>query len=135
MGTYSARPGDIERAWSLVDADGLVLPETKASPVQGRVLAPDASLFEADALIWDVLGSRSLTFGVEGGPRLDIVFPDTPMLGIWQKPGANYLCIEPWQGIADPQGYEGDFRDKPGVIALSPGSERSFRMDVTVHPR
>lgn len=25
MGTYSARPGDIERAWSLVDADGLVL--------------------------------------------------------------------------------------------------------------
>ena len=25
MGTYTARPGDIERAWSLVDADGLVL--------------------------------------------------------------------------------------------------------------
>jgi large subunit ribosomal protein L13 len=25
MGTYSAKPGDIERAWSLIDADGLVL--------------------------------------------------------------------------------------------------------------
>jgi large subunit ribosomal protein L13 len=25
MGTYTAKPGDIERAWSLVDADGLVL--------------------------------------------------------------------------------------------------------------
>jgi large subunit ribosomal protein L13 len=25
MGTYSAKPGEIERAWSLIDADGLVL--------------------------------------------------------------------------------------------------------------
>lgn len=25
MGTYSAKPGDIERAWRLIDADGLVL--------------------------------------------------------------------------------------------------------------
>ncbi len=25
MGTYSARPADIERAWTLIDADGLVL--------------------------------------------------------------------------------------------------------------
>lgn len=115
-----------------IDADGLVLPEAKPSPVQRRVLVPDGSLFKADALIWDALHSRSLTFGVAGGPNLDIAFPDTPMLGIWQKPGANYLCIEPWQGIADPQGFDGDFRDKPGVIVLPAASERSFRMDVTV---
>ena len=25
MGTYSAKPGDIEKSWSLIDADGLVL--------------------------------------------------------------------------------------------------------------
>jgi galactose mutarotase-like enzyme len=54
------------------------------------------------------------------------------MLGIWQKPGAHYLCIEPWQGIADPVGFEGDLRDKPGVVSLPPGEARSFRMDVTV---
>jgi galactose mutarotase-like enzyme len=56
------------------------------------------------------------------------------MLGIWQKPGAYYLCIEPWQGIADPVGYAGDFRDKPGVVTLAPGDRRSFRMEVTVSP-
>ncbi|MET0589354.1 MAG: aldose 1-epimerase family protein [Novosphingobium sp.] len=117
-----------------IDADGLVLPEAKTSPVQERVIAPDASMFEADALIWDRLNSRALIFGAGEGPSLDIAFPDTPMLGIWQKPGANYLCIEPWQGIADPQGFDGDFRDKPGVITISPGSERSFRMDVTILP-
>ena len=114
---------------------GLLLPEPRPTPVVGREIAPDAALFEADALIWDDLASRSLTWGAPGGSHLDIAFPDTPMLGIWQKPGANYLCIEPWQGHADPVGYDGDFRDKPGVVSLAPGESRSFRMDVTVHPR
>ncbi|WP_159873654.1 aldose 1-epimerase family protein [Novosphingobium sp. 9U] len=116
-----------------IDPDsGLVLEQTSATPVEGDTLAPDAALFEADALIWDHLTSRSVRFGAPAAASLEIAFPDTPMLGIWQKPGANYLCIEPWQGIADPVGYQGDFRDKPGVVSLAPGETRSFRMDVTV---
>lgn len=115
-------------------ASGLVLPDPQPTPVAGRRLAPTAELFEPDALIWDRLNSRSLTFGAEGGASLAIAFPDTPMLGVWQKPGAHYLCIEPWQGLADPAGYVGDFRDKPGVVSLAAGAERSFRMDVTISP-
>jgi len=111
---------------------GLTLPQTFATPVEGHLLHPDASQFEADALIWDHLSSRALTFGPAGGAELAIAFPDTPMLGIWQKPGANYLCIEPWQGHADPVGYVGDFREKPGIVELAPGASRSFRMDVTL---
>jgi galactose mutarotase-like enzyme len=114
---------------------GLLLPDPQPTPVEGRSFAPDAAHFAYDALIWDELHSRSLSFGAEGGARLDIAFPDTPMLGIWQKPGAGYLCIEPWQGIADPAGYDGDFRHKPGIVDLPPGAARSFRMDVTVNPR
>lgn len=113
---------------------GLVLPDLHPTPVEGRVLAPDAAQFEADAMIWDSLNSRSLTYGAPGGSSLAIAFPDTPMLGVWQKPGAHYLCIEPWAGIADPQGFSGDFNDKPGIVQLAPGGRRSFRMDVTVQP-
>lgn len=116
-------------------ATGLILPDPQPTPVKQGEFVPDASLFEADALIWDHLTSRALRFGADEGAKLDIAFPDTSMLGIWQKPGASYLCIEPWQGMADPVGYEGDFRDKPGVVLLPPGGERRFRMDVTVHPR
>lgn len=113
-------------------ASGLVLPEPVATPVEGHLLALDASLFETDALIWDRLASRALTFGAPGGTQLAIAFPDTPMLGIWQKPGAAYLCIEPWQGVADPLGFTGDLREKPGIIVLPRHETRSFRMDVTV---
>jgi galactose mutarotase-like enzyme len=82
----------------------------------------------------DRLASRSLTYGTDGGARLEIGFPDSPMLGIWQKPGAPYLCLEPWQGIADPLGWTGDLRDKPGMVELPGGAARSFRMDVRVVP-
>jgi galactose mutarotase-like enzyme len=113
-------------------ASGLLLPDSVATPVQGRELVPDAALFQGDALIWDHLVSRSVSFGAPGGAAIDVAFPDMPMLGIWQKPGAAYLCIEPWQGIADPAGYHGDFRDKPGVVGLPAGETRSLRMDVTI---
>ena len=124
-----AEPQPIRR---IDPASGLLLPKPQPTPVKVDAFTPNAALFEPDALIWDTLHSHALTYGAAGGARLEIAFPDTPMLGIWQKPGAHYLCVEPWQGIADPIGYEGDFRDKPGVVLLAPGAERSFRMDVTV---
>ena len=114
-----------------IDADGLVA-HREASPVRGDRLALSPALFEGDALIWDQLASRRLSYEGKDGAALDIAFPDTPMLGIWQKPGANFICIEPWAGIADSAGYSGDFRDKPGVMELAPGGSRAFRMDVTV---
>ena len=108
-----------------------LLPRSEPTPVVGNVLAPTAALFEKDALIWDRLNSRALSFAGEGA-ALDLGFPDSPNLGIWQKPGAPFLAIEPWHGFNDPQGFDGDIFAKPGIIALPPGEERGFRMDVTV---
>ena len=115
-------------------ASGLLLPDPQPTPVEGRDLAPTAALFEPDALIWDAPSSRAASFGAEGGAWLDLAWPDCPMLGVWQKPGAAYLCIEPWAGIADPVGFDRDFCEKPGVMELAPGASRSFRLNVTVRP-
>ncbi len=110
----------------------LLLPDGEPTPVRGRELVPEAGLFTRDALIWDYLRSRALRFGAEHGAWLDIAFPDSPNFGIWQKPGAAYLAIEPWQGYNDPVGFADDFREKPGVVKLAPKATRAFRMDVKV---
>lgn len=111
---------------------GLIARESVNSPVKGDALAPTYEMFSGDALIWDDLQSRSLSWGVPGQTRLKIDFPDTPWLGLWQKPGAHYLCVEPWAGMADLEGFDGDVWHKQGIMCLLPGDERRFRMGVTL---
>lgn len=127
--TFAApEPAPVRR----IDGAGLMRPAPEPTPVAGDTLAPDAALFEDDAIIFDRLASRSLHFGAPGTRGLDIAFPDMPELGIWQKPGAPYLCIEPWAGYADSQGYAGELRDKPGILRIPAGSSHCFRMSITL---
>ena len=112
-------------------ADGLIAGE-KPYPLAGRTLALTDALFADDALIWSPVASQSVRYGAANGPQLLIEFPDTPHLGIWTKPGAAFVCIEPWHGHADPAGFTGDFYDKPGIVTIAPDDEWRCRMDVTL---
>jgi galactose mutarotase-like enzyme len=113
-------------------SDGLTVPGERASPLDGRVLHLKEGMFDDDALIWNGLTSRSVSYGAPDGPHLNIAF-DADKLGIWSKPGAApFVCIEPWHGIADPQGYTGDFRAKPGVFEIAAGAEWSCALRVTL---
>ncbi|SEL62779.1 Galactose mutarotase [Sphingomonas palmae] len=118
----------------VLNADGQITAEHRASPLDGRTLHLTDALFERDALIWDHVHSQSVRYGGERGPALEIAFPDTPMLGVWTKPGAPFVCVEPWHGIADPVDYTGEFRDKPGVFEVAPGGEKRITMSVTLCP-
>jgi galactose mutarotase-like enzyme len=105
--------------------DGLIAPEPVASPIQGRTLHLDDSLFAEDALILDRLASRSVRFSAPGAPGLEVAWEGFSELGIWMKPGADFLCIEPWAGYASPLGFDGEFSDKPGLLLIPPGQRRS----------
>jgi galactose mutarotase-like enzyme len=113
-------------------ADGLFAAR-RPSPLDGRILPLTDDLFADDALVWDPVASQSVTYGAADGPQLRIDFPDTPYLGIWTKPGAAFVCVEPWHGHADPAGFDGDFRSKPGVFEVAPGTDWTCWMAVTLH--
>jgi galactose mutarotase-like enzyme len=115
-----------------IDTDGLVRPEAYPTPVAGRTLALRDRLFIDDALIFDQIVSRRLRYGAMAGPAIDIGFPDTELLGVWTKPGGDYICIEPWHGWADPEGFAGDIWSKPGVFRLAPGQARRCEMTIAL---
>jgi galactose mutarotase-like enzyme len=115
-----------------IDSNGLLTPLPHPTPVvNGRLRLTDA-LFQDDVIIFDQLKSRSVVYGGSDGPKLRIAFPDAVYLGVWTKPGAPFICIEPWHGITDPEGYAGDFMEKPGIFVLKAGGALSARMDITL---
>ncbi len=121
-------PGELRA----ITPDGFIAAEGRPSPLDGRELRLHDALFANDALVWDPVRSQRLGYGAPDGPGLDIAFPDTPRLGIWTKPGARFVCVEPWHGIADPAGYAGEYRDKPGVFEVAPGEAKRIGMSVTL---
>ena len=115
-----------------LDAEGLMTPERHPTPIAHRRLALADALFQDDAIICDHIRSRSVSYGAAAGPRIRIGFPDTPYLGIWTKPQAEFICIEPWHGVADPAGFSADFSAKPGVFTLAPGAALPIKMEVAL---
>ncbi len=111
---------------------GLLARQAHPTPIVEHRLALDDALFQADAVIFDPVRSRSVTYGAPSGPKLRVSFPDTPCLGVWSKPHANFICIEPWHGIADPEGFAGDFTAKPGVFAVAPGEVKRIEMQISL---
>lgn len=114
------------------NSQGLLDPASQPSPVDGQDLRLDDGLFASGALVLTELAGRGATYGARVGPRLRIDYPDSPHLGVWSKPGAPFVCIEPWQGYADPAGFDGEIWDKPGIVRLAPGIRRAWRMGIEI---
>jgi galactose mutarotase-like enzyme len=118
-----------------LNADGLLAAERYPTPVAHGRLALVDTLFQDDAIIFDEIRSRSITYGDDEGPRIRVSYPQTPFLGLWTKPNANFICIEPWHGVADLAGFSGDFREKTGVFIVTPGAALPIPMAITLLDR
>ena len=104
--------------------DGLLKPEPDPTPITGRVLALDPSLFDADALILDQPASHSVRYGAPGAETIEISWEGFRQLGIWRRAGGDFICIEPWFGMASPVGWDDDFARKPGLMLIPPGESK-----------
>lgn len=117
-----------------VGTDGLLSGPGRPCPLRGRQLDLDDSLFQEDALVFPAVQSRALRYTAAGAPALVMSWDGFPQLGIWSKPGAGFLCLEPWRGYASPAGFDGEFSTKPGLVRLAPGATVHARYAVRVMP-
>ena len=116
-------------------AGGLLQPTSFPTPIVGRTLALSDDLFIDDAIIMDAPASRSVSFHAPDGTGVTLAWEGFRELGLWTKPGADFLCIEPWHGFSTPQGFLGEFTNKPGLLHIGPGEEWYGSWSVTVDPK
>jgi galactose mutarotase-like enzyme len=92
---------------------------------EGKRLRLTTDLIAEDALIFSELNSNVVVLKSDNSERtIRFDFGDAPFLGIWAKPNAPYVCIEPWYGVNDDRIRYEDVSQKRGIQSLEP--EESF---------
>lgn len=117
----------------LLTPEGLIRDGTEPM-LSGGVLPLDYEVFRRlDTVIFRGLqsGGVSLVHRDTGrGVRMD--FSQFPLAAFWTKPGAPFLCLEPWQGCAALEDETGRFQDKPFAVTLAPGERKTLACTVTL---
>ncbi|RYY17290.1 MAG: aldose 1-epimerase family protein [Cytophagaceae bacterium] len=107
-----------------------------ASVLENQAVLPlSYELFADDALVFSEFDFTRLTLRrTDGtGPWVRLRFDGFPYLGLWTKgPGAAFVCIEPWQGVASPAGPPQELREKEGILTLAPSEEFSTSYSIEI---
>ncbi len=106
--------------------------EDVPSPIAERRLPLRSRLATEDTTILHPPASRSLTYGPVGHPMIQVAWDGFAELAIWSRRDADLVCIEPWIGFTSPVGFDGEFRDKPGIMLLRSGEARTATHSITL---
>lgn len=100
----------------------------------GRTLPLDYGVFaRLDTLIFQGLRSRGVALrDRQSGLGVHLSYEGFPMVAFWTKPGAPFLCLEPWHGCAAFDDESGVFTDKPHCVTLAPGEAKTLAYRVTL---
>ncbi|CAD5280796.1 MULTISPECIES: aldose 1-epimerase family protein [unclassified Imperialibacter] len=116
----------------LIDG-GLLSGKTEPLALEQNSLAISDSLFDKDALVFKGLASKKLSLAKTGeAPFLNFYF-DAPYFGIWSKSATSqFVCLEPWNGIADSVNHNQALKKKEGIRSLAPGATETFGFTVEI---
>lgn len=116
----------------VIGQKGCVSTERVGVDMDAEVMLPlTGHTFERDAIILaDRQVRRVSMLTKERTPYLTLLF-DAPVVGLWSpKADAPFVCIEPWWGRADSEGFEDDFASREWVNKLAPG--HTFEASYTI---
>lgn len=117
----------------LLNDAGLYSGETRTVLDSEYEIPLEYELFNEDALVFKNIASKQVWIQLKaGGKKLQVDFAEFPHLGIWSKPGADYVCLEPWIGCADDHDQQPDFFNKDSIQLLDPGKSRTATFSVKI---
>lgn len=106
--------------------DGLIGTEYARNRMQDlRRIPINQDSFKNDAIIMKGLTSHRVSLKKKTGNKtlLTMDFEGFPYLAVWSKPGAPFICLEPWYTTADAIKSTGVFTQKTDMLTLEPRKE------------
>ncbi|MFL0247662.1 aldose 1-epimerase family protein [Candidatus Clostridium stratigraminis] len=100
-----------------------------------NIIALSKEVFKDDALVFHNLNSHTIYIKSRKHNKfVEFDFDKFPYLGLWSKPtGAPFVCIEPWFGHADFEDFNGELKDKEGIISLEKNKEFTCHYKIIIH--
>ena len=113
--------------------NGLVMENSKSILEKKNELHLTKELFAKDALVFKNFESKSIQIRSNNHSNgLKFNLNDAPYLGLWAAKNADFICIEPWYGIADSVNANQEIISKEGIIALAPNDEFTYTYSIQV---
>ena len=122
-------PGAEALTYLGANAAGFALPEKKALDLtDGRARwqddIPDTWIFEDGQVKAVGLATP------DGKPFVMLNCEQFPMLAVWANPGGPFICLEPWFGRTDDEGFTGTVDQKKDMQTLAPGGKREISYSI-----
>lgn len=105
-------------------ADNLISNQTQTIDLENKVLPLSYELFSKDALVMTNMRSKELILrNNKNDQKLVFTFSNFPYFGVWAAKNADFVCLEPWQGIADLENHNQQLTEKFGILRLEKGGD------------
>ena len=104
--------------------DNLISKQTQTIEFENKTLPLTHELFSKDALVMTTMKSRELILkNNQNNHKVVFTFSNFPYFGIWAAKNADFVCLEPWQGIADIEDHNQELTQKFGILKLERNEE------------
>ena len=112
---------------------GLRKESKKTLTLPNKTLSLSKDLFEKDALVFENSQIHKISLcSAKSSHKISMECKDWPYFGIWSKKECDeFICLEPWYGIADRETSDQDFQKKEGTISLASGKEFNCSFSVS----
>ena len=126
-------PGKSELHYISASPAGFAIPDTihelnlSDSRVPYRATLPETWIFEDHQL------DAVQLLRPDGSPWVTLHCEAFPILAVWAKAEGPFVCLEPWCGRTDDEGFTGEISEKVCEESLAPGEAKQIRYRIEFH--
>ncbi len=116
-------------------ATGFVIPNsTYHLELENGFCPIEKTMFDRDALIFENTQVETVRIAKPNkSPYITLTCKGFPYVGIWSKPAGEFICLEPWFGRTDNDGFSGTLEEKPGIQLLEKAETKQIEYQIEFH--